>query len=222
MKQIGLAIDLDGTIIDSKQAIQEALRYAFWQHNIANDGAINGVKIGPPLIQIIKSVCPDASTSLIRKVSESFMQVYDEKYCLDCSLYPDAKNAMRSLSRTYDLLLVTNKRIRPTETIVKHFGLDSFFSKVIGCDSLGDSYGEKSHVLVYLTENGNMAKGSCWYIGDTVGDALACHKAGVPFVHAKWGYCEEKIASSLVSLAASDWREILSLPLSIPREASNL
>ena len=209
--QKNFIFDLDGTIIDSRRSIQRALVYVFNEAGIANKDLIEDIKIGPPLDQIIKNVCPESSSNSIRQVKDLFVKTYDEMYCTDCSLYEDAGEVLHQLSEKRDLHLVTNKRSKPTEKILEHFGISHLFSSVTACDSQGGTFIPKSESLNHMIKCLRIDRRNCYYLGDTEGDATACLESGIDFLFAAWGYGGDEINSRELRRTLRSWKDMLAI-----------
>ena len=70
--------DLDGTIVNSSEEIIKCLKQAFYDANITvAEEKFSSDIIGPPIHQIIKSVCENIDETSLQKVISNFRKIYD-------------------------------------------------------------------------------------------------------------------------------------------------
>lgn len=189
-----ISFDLDGTIIDSKHSVMLSMQASL--RNLGIDDS-HVVSVGPSLDDIISSLGRN-SLSERREIKKTFVSEYDENFCLDAKLYPNIIKTLQNLKNSNSYLtLVTNKRTVPTLKILKKFGIDVFFSKIM-CIDTNKKFRTKSQILetIAFPETQN------FYIGDLEEDYSAAKNAGYSFLHASWGYGN---LSDVISLkSASD------------------
>ncbi|MCH3909653.1 MAG: HAD family hydrolase [Bacilli bacterium] len=108
------------------------------------------------------------------------------------SLYPNEKDTLEKLSKSYPLYLISNSDKGYVENYLSSCGTDKYFS---GHLCWGDTKFSKADNIVYLIKKEGL--GECIYIGDTRKDMLESEKAGVAFIHASYGFgrIDEKVNS---------------------------
>lgn len=106
-----------------------------------------------------------------------------DRIMLDATvLYPEVPEVVRRLRRAgVRLGVVTTKYARRVESILGRAGLRESFAVVIGSDSVPASKPDPAGLLAALTEL-DVAPPRGLYVGDSVVDAEAAHRCGVPFV----------------------------------------
>lgn len=203
-----LIFDLDGTLVDSAESIRGALTESCKVNNIEPTIPISEIKIGPPLDEIIRIILPYEENSRRDLFKKTFVELYDRKFCKECTVYPGATDALSKAAVNADLFLVTNKRIIPTIKILRHHNMVHAFKVIIGCDSVENNAFSKAKSINHLINKYDLSESDCTYFGDTEGDAAACHEAGVDFVYVSWGYGDAKEMANLKCLTMNGWDEL--------------
>ena len=185
-----ILLDLDGTLVDSALSVLDSLQFALHENGFFIGPVLKRTLIGPPIDDILKSLLPEASEKSLRRVKSSFFKVYDEKNCVNCSVYEGSfefLEKMKSLDK--DVYLVTNKRERPTKEILLKHGLNRYFKKIYSINSFPEqSISSKSDLLSHIKSKENLDYSEAIYIGDTAGDYLSCNENKLDFIFAEWGY----------------------------------
>ena len=88
------------------------------------------------------------------------------------------------------LILITNKRISPTEKMLKNSGIIDFFDDYFSVDPNDISKKDKSILIENTIKDLDINPDSSVYIGDTEGDFIASNTNGIKFIYAGWGYGE--------------------------------
>ncbi|MGX8714313.1 MAG: HAD family hydrolase [Lachnospiraceae bacterium] len=97
--------------------------------------------------------------------------------------YPGFYETMELLQKDYDLYIVSNAEKGYIETFFACTDSSHFFK---GHLQAGDTGLEKDGTILELIKRNHVEDPV--YIGDTMGDYLSTKKAGLPFVHASYGY----------------------------------
>jgi len=198
-----LIFDLDGTLIDSADSIRGALAESCKINNIEPLMPISELAIGPPLDEMLKSILPGNLSYRHNLLKKSFVELYDQDFCMQGFLYPGVMDALVQASANANLFLVTNKRISPTVKILRHQNILQLFKGVIGCDSVDCSGFSKSKSIAHLIREHGLSKADCTYFGDTEGDAIACDEVGIDFIYIPWGYGDISTKPNLSSFSGS-------------------
>ncbi len=93
-------------------------------------------------------------------------------------LFPGVRECLSELSKKYKLAIATS-RTSSVLIILKHFNLDTYFSKVITIDNVTHP---KPHPEMILKALENTLPLEAAYIGDNENDEVAAKNAGVYFV----------------------------------------
>lgn len=107
--------------------------------------------------------------------------------------YEGLEDTLRVLSARFPLYIVSNCQAGYIERFLKATGLGHYFS---GHLCPGDTGRAKAdNIRTVVRENGLSA---AVYVGDTAGDCQAAHEAGVPFIHAAYGFGKTEQADYVI------------------------
>lgn len=186
MKFDSLIFDLDGTLWDSTGAVSvlwsEAVRKVGIDTNITVEMVAG--EMGKLLDEIASDLVPTANEAekaeIIRVIFESENGVLSR---IGGKLYPKLTETLAELKNNYRLFIVSNCQRGYIEAFFAAHGLEHFFE---GNLCHGDTRLPKSGTNRALVEKYGLK--SPVYIGDTEGDFNAANEAGIPFIHAAYGF----------------------------------
>lgn len=188
-KSAVVLFDLDGTVIDSTEAIVESFHVSFKHFGDplpAERSIVSG--IGHPLKTMFERLGVDPARS------DDYVDVYRAHYRTVCNdktfLVPGAKEAVELMARYARLGVVTTKTARFSREILKHLGIGDLFETVVGFEEVQNPKPHPEPILLALERLGHPA-GQKWMIGDTPLDILAARAAGVIPVGVLSGYATE-------------------------------
>jgi phosphoglycolate phosphatase len=124
-------------------------------------------------------------------------------------LYPNVLETLTALSQAgFQLAVVTNKPYQFTAPLLKAFGLEPFFSLVLGGDSLAKMKPDPLP-LTHLLDTWQIAAEQLLMIGDSKNDILAAKAAKVASIGLTYGYnYGEHIGLSEPNAVCDDFSEI--------------
>ena len=99
------------------------------------------------------------------------------------TLYPDVPQVLRALCKRYPLYIVSNCQDGYIEAFFQAHGLGRYFTDY---ENPGRTGLPKADNIALVAERNGLRRPL--YIGDTQGDYDAASKAGVPFLHAAYGF----------------------------------
>lgn len=189
--------DLDGTLIDSAPGILQGFSEAFIHCGVTPQVPWSTALIGPPLLQIIALQCGSQDHVLLERIKAAFVDRYDNEGFRLSTPYGGIQTMLETLcSKTVGLYIATNKRIYPTQRIVRHLNWGSIFQGVYGIDSLvSPPVPQKKDVIRHITTHFDLSHARTLYVGDRYEDYQAATSAGLDFALATWGFGD---AESLV------------------------
>lgn len=176
--------DLDGTLWDSTPQITASWDLALAPHGICLTlEQVRGI-MGKTADEIAAVLFPNASP---RRQKELFDACSAAELAYlgthSGTVYPRLEETLRALSGEYTLGIVSNCQEGYIETFLACTGLGSYFSDLECAGRTGLSKGENIRLVL---ERGGLAPAV--YVGDTQSDLAAANAAGVPFIHAAYGF----------------------------------
>jgi phosphoglycolate phosphatase len=198
-----LAVDLDGTLVDSAPDIAHCLGTALEAVGFVAPGeARTRVWIGDGLETLIARALSHAAQAQSREAAlrdggreglqaaalEAFLACYADNLFTRSRLYPDVEVTLDALrARGLRLCCITNKRFSFSDALLVKAGVRDRFELVLG----GDSLAEKKPSPLPLTTAARtlgIEPGSALLVGDSHQDLRAAKSAGYAFVFAGYGY----------------------------------
>jgi len=181
-----ILFDLDGTLIDSTEAILESFHNSFdlHKHPHPDDQAIKAL-IGHPLDVMYAELGIEES-----KVWD-FVHTYKEHYRVISTqktvLLPEAIEAVEEAKKFARLGIVTTKTGKYSRVLMEHFGLMHHFDVLIGRE---DVQNPKPHAepINKAIEQMKVLRERCWMIGDTRLDIASANNAGINSIGVLSGY----------------------------------
>lgn len=181
-----ILFDLDGTLWDSVPQLLEVYNEVLARNPEA--GHLLTLEemrsfMGKNRAALAAAVFPDASPETADVlVGECFDKEMDCLTVHHATPFPHLKETLAKLSQTYTLAVVSNCQRGYIELFFDTMGVGEYFADH-ECAETGLSKGENIRLVM---ERNGLEK--VFYIGDTQGDMEAADGAGVPFVHAAYGF----------------------------------
>ena len=175
-----ILFDLDGTLIDSTEAILESFHnsYDVFKMTHPSDEAIKSL-IGHPLDVMYTSLGIEEKKAwdMVNTYKEHYRKISTQK----TELLPFAREAVELASKHARIGIVTTKTGRYSKILMEHFELMHHFEVLIGRE---DVQNPKPHPepINKAIEFLKVKKEDCWMIGDTRMDLIAAQNAGVKSV----------------------------------------
>lgn len=198
-----ILFDLDGTLIDSTEAILESFHRALAQHGTAagvTDAMITA-RIGHTLETMFEGagIAPEAVESHVL----SYKLHYRTVSCQKTVLLPGAREAIEEASRFARLGIVTTKTGLYSRELMEHFGVMAYFEVLVGREHVENPKPHPEPILRAL-EQMNASPERAWMIGDTRLDIEASHRAGIRPVAVTSGYDNAEQLRALTEIIESD------------------
>lgn len=181
-----ILFDLDGTIIDSTEAILESFHNSFRHYDVSSpsDEAIKAL-IGHPLDVMYRSL--GIEESLVWDYVHTYKQHYRQISCQKTLLLEHAREAIALASTFARLGIVTTKTAKYSQELMEHFGLMPYFETLIGREHVDNPKPHKEPVEKALKVM-NTSKDNVWLIGDTHLDIGSANNAGINHIAVTSGY----------------------------------
>ena len=181
LKAKGIFFDLDGTIVDSRDAYVEAARTAFQAIGQESPPAKAALEIPRRLEQ--KQPINDIIKGDIRKFLDVYLKTYYSISKEKTKPIPGIATALEPLSKKAKLALITMRSV-PKDAIIKeleHFGIAKYFTHVI---TALDTHKPKPspEALIKTIKALDIQICDCIIVGDSVNDIRAGKAAGAKTV----------------------------------------
>ncbi len=188
-----ILFDLDGTLIDSTDAIVSTFYHSFKELQFdfkGNDESIKSL-IGYPLDIMYKSLGVDESK--VWDFVDSYKNRYREISVEQTTLLENAYEAVELASKFARVSVVTTKTRTYTMPLLENFNIAQFFEVVTGRENVQNPKPHPEPILVTLEQmNYDKNIDSVWMIGDTKLDLIAANEANVNSIGVLCGYGNEK------------------------------
>ncbi len=183
----GILFDLDGTLWDATPEITHCWNLALQKHKVPR----------PPLtLEEIKScmglVLDDIAQQRMPMLSREEQQVVIQDCCAiemdyltahGAALFPREEETLAALAEKYPLFVVSNCQDGYIQAFYAGTGLGKYFKDF---ECAGRTGRPKSENIALMVERHGLKRPV--YVGDTVLDCTSARDAGVPFLHAAYGY----------------------------------
>ena len=192
----GILFDLDGTLWDSGEAV-----VASWNEVLDSLPDVDmhittedmHSYMGLPMDEIGRRCFGSLGFSKER-IAEIMKacEIHENDYILEHGgiLFPQVEEELKRLSEKYFLAIVSNCQVGYIEAFLEHHGLGQYIDDT---ENFGATGMQKWDNIRLVCERNHLEKAV--YLGDIEGDYNAATKAGIPFIHAKYGFgtIDEKV-----------------------------
>ncbi len=188
-----ILFDLDGTLIDSTDAIVSTFYHSFKELNFDFKGNDEDIKslIGYPLDIMYKDLGVDESK--VWDFVDSYKNRYREISVEQTTLLENAYEAVELAYKFARVSVVTTKTRTYTMPLLENFNIAQFFEVVTGRENVQNPKPHPEPILVTLEQmNYDKNIDSVWMIGDTKLDLIAANEANVNSIGVLCGYGNEK------------------------------
>ncbi len=200
--KITILFDLDGTLIDSTEAILESFAQAYKTLNTTPAKEEQIIKlIGYPLDVMFRDL--GVQESLVWDFVNAYKFHYRKISKQKTTLLPNAKEAILKAHSYATLGIVTTKTARYSKELLEHLGLMKYFEILIGREDVQNPKPHQEPILKALEKLGSKAKDS-WMIGDTCLDIDSAKNANVKSVALRCGYGSEEQLKKCAEIITND------------------
>ncbi|SFZ99084.1 Phosphoglycolate phosphatase [hydrothermal vent metagenome] len=185
-----ILFDLDGTLIDSTEAILESFESAFkaFGQDVPKSDEITA-QIGYPLDVMFSRLGVDEDK--IWDYVAAYKMHYQEIACEKTTLLPGAREAVELASTFATLGVVTTKTGKYSIELLENMNLMSYFDVLIGREDVTNPKPDPEPILKALQTLPKDTLG-IWMIGDTCMDMQSATRANVESVGLTCGYGTEE------------------------------
>ena len=190
-----LIFDLDGTLVDSKLDLAQAVnatRSHMGMSALENERVYSYVGNGAPVL-IRRAMGAQATEPQVQEALEFFLEYYREHYLDFTTLYPGVREA---LDRLRDggkrMAVLTNKPVRISRAILDGLGVSGHFFQVYGGNSFDLKKPDPVGVRTLMLEAGIPAERTLM-IGDSGVDIQTARNAGIASCGVTYGFQPETL-----------------------------
>jgi len=173
----GVIFDLDGTLIDSYEAIYQGFHHAYTKMGF-RPLSYDQVKkqVGHSLEYIFRELLGE---QYIQPAIILFRQRYEEVFRTHTHLLPNAADVVKAIyDKGIKLAVATNKLGKSSRAILEHLQLSNFFSAIIG-EGDGTRNKPDPEMLYLAIEKMAIPKDNAIMVGDSTIDIQAAHNARI-------------------------------------------
>ncbi|MBQ3160502.1 MAG: HAD family hydrolase [Oscillospiraceae bacterium] len=184
----GIIFDLDGTLWDSSEQVVAAWNMALAKRpetDLQITVADMTSYMGKTMEAIAELMMPEIDLSTRLDIMKDCCDMEHEYlHTHSGKLFPKLEETLQKLSESYKLIIVSNCQDGYIQTFFHcNPQLEIYFADFECPGRTGKGKGENIKLVV---ERNNLDKAV--YVGDTQGDCDASDYAGVPFIHAAYGF----------------------------------
>lgn len=188
-----ILFDLDGTLIDSTEAILESFTVTFktFEKKVPTDKLIKA-EIGHPLDVMFQTL--GVEEEKVWEYVNAYKMHYRKISCAKTVLLPEARKAVELASKHATLGVVTTKTAKYSVELLEHMGLMEYFEVLVGREDVENPKPHPEPVHKALSKL-QTDKTKCWMIGDTCMDMHAARAAGIEAIAVTCGYGSKEVLS---------------------------
>lgn len=204
-----ILFDLDGTVIDSTEAILDGFRVAFetFGGEVPSDEMIEK-EIGYPLENMFLTL------GVEKDKVDAHVHAYKMHYrvisCDKTVLLEGAREAIIEASKFATLGVVTTKTGEYSSILLEHMELMKYFDVLIGREHVENPKPDKEPILKALAKLEH-DKSKTWMIGDTCMDINSASNAGVNSIAVTSGYATRSILEECTSIICKNIEEAIEI-----------
>lgn len=204
-----ILFDLDGTLTDPGIGITNSVAYALKRWNIEVEDRKSLYRfIGPPLQDSFREYYGFSQEDALRAV-DVYREYFREKGLYENEVYPGVEKLLQLLKEQgKTLILATSKPEEFAVRILRHFGLDRYFTVMAGA-TMDPSRSKKGDVIAYaLRESGVTELSKAVMIGDREHDIFGAKQNGLDSIGVLFGYGDreelEKAGATYIAATVED------------------
>lgn len=200
-KKPAIIFDLDGTLWDSTDKICK-----IWNDTLESMGDTD-IRLSHDFVcSLMGKTLPEIGAIIFHDfpVEE---QIRRTEMCIDAepailrvtgaNLYDGLEETLIELQKKYSLMIVSNCQDGYIQAFMQAHGLEAYFDDF---ESAGRTNQGKAENIKLIIERNGIPKEQAIYVGDTEGDMIATHEAGLEFVFATFGFGNAKGEYEIQSL----------------------
>ncbi|MCR8710209.1 HAD family hydrolase [Aliarcobacter butzleri] len=205
-----ILFDLDGTLIDSTDAIVSTFRFAFKEQGFDFRGSDKNIKdlIGYPLDIMFERL--GVSKQKVWDYVDSYKNRYRVISVEQTTLLENAFEAVQLASKIARVSVVTTKTRMYTIPILDNFNITQYFEIITGRENVENPKPHPEPILKTLVQmNYDKNKDEVYMIGDTKLDLICANEAKVNAIGVLCGYSDEEELLKYTNIVKKDALEAI-------------
>ncbi|MDK2041120.1 HAD family hydrolase [Aliarcobacter butzleri] len=205
-----ILFDLDGTLIDSTDAIVSTFRFAFKEQGFDFRGSDKNIKdlIGYPLDIMFERL--GVSKQKVWDYVDSYKNRYRVISVEQTTLLENAFEAVQLASKIARVSVVTTKTRMYTIPILDNFNITQYFEIITGRENVENPKPHREPILKTLAQmNYDKNKDEVYMIGDTKLDLICANEAKVNAIGVLCGYSDEEELLKYTNIVKKDALEAI-------------
>ncbi|MDN5047263.1 HAD family hydrolase [Aliarcobacter butzleri] len=205
-----ILFDLDGTLIDSTDAIVSTFRFAFKEQGFDFRGSDKNIKdlIGYPLDIMFERL--GVSKQKVWDYVDSYKNRYRVISVEQTTLLENAFDAVQLASKIARVSVVTTKTRMYTIPILDNFNITQYFEIITGRENVENPKPHPEPILKTLAQmNYDKTKDEVYMIGDTKLDLICANEAKVNAIGVLCGYSDEEELLKYTNIVKKDALEAI-------------
>lgn len=205
-----ILFDLDGTLIDSTDAIVSTFRFAFKEQGFDFRGSDKNIKdlIGYPLDIMFERL--GVSKQKVWDYVDSYKNRYRVISVEQTTLLENAFEAVQLASKIARVSVVTTKTRMYTIPILDNFNITQYFEIITGRENVENPKPHPEPILKTLAQmNYDKTKDEVYMIGDTKLDLICANEAKVNAIGVLCGYSNEEELLKYTNIVKKDALEAI-------------
>lgn len=205
-----ILFDLDGTLIDSTDAIVSTFRFAFKEQGFDFRGSDKNIKdlIGYPLDIMFERL--GVSKQKVWDYVDSYKNRYRVISVEQTTLFENAFDAVQLASKIARVSVVTTKTRMYTIPILDNFNITQYFEIITGRENVENPKPHPEPILKTLAQmNYDKNKDEVYMIGDTKLDLICANEAKVNAIGVLCGYSDEEELLKYTNIVKKDALEAI-------------
>jgi len=188
--------DFDGTLVDSEQGIYQCFQAITKQLAPNRVESAKNILIGPPLRDTASEILGPEYQDSLDEFVQLFIKMHDDQVIEYTQPYPDVMQVLNQLhAKNIPMAIATNKRLEPTQKLMKYFGWKDYFL-FVECSDSEKINRNKTQMIQKIKEMNNKFS-NAFFVGDTVKDGESANKCNLKFIFADYGYGKYQDWSSI-------------------------
>lgn len=173
-----LLFDLDGTLVDSSEAIVNAVEKVLELEGLKCDRAKVAGMIGLPLEDIFRVLVPVLSEEETWRLVNEYRKYYIAHHLENTRINPSAQTVLRKLkAKGFKLGIITTKYRDPVMDVLSHYGISELFDVIVTGYEVA-KHKPAPDIVLEATRRLGVNPAECVVVGDSPFDVQAGRRAG--------------------------------------------